>query len=406
MNPTQIIVSSATAANATTLPLTDPVYIFCILLLTIYIAPSLAKLFRLPALVVLIILGTILGSNVLGILSRDAQLIFLEKIGLLYIMLLAGIQMNLNNFRQLGVRALVFGLLTFGVPLTVGIISGQLLIGTFTSSLLLGILYSPHTLVSYPIMTRLGIVQQEAVGVAVGGTIVTSILTLIGFSVVQAIAGGSVGIILWVKLLVLLPVLIMLCFWIIPKLGRLVLKEKEESLQTQFLFVLTCLFVVASGTVLLGVDSIVGAFIAGLSLNRLIPLTSPLMNRIEFVGNSLFIPAFLISVGVLSNPSVLFTHPENLGIAVVVIFGAAGAKFMAAWITGKVFKYSFAEVMVMFSLTMSRAALVLVIALFGKNSGLLSDGIFNAIILYIVVTCLVGPLVADAFGKKITIITN
>ncbi|MBD1936166.1 cation:proton antiporter [Microcoleus sp. FACHB-68] len=406
MNPIQIIVSSATSANATILPLTDPVYIFCILLLTIYIAPSLAKLLRLPALVVLIILGTILGSNVLGILSRDAQLIFLEKIGLLYIMLLAGIQMNLSNFRQLGVRALVFGLLTFGVPFIVGFGSGQLLTGTFVSSLLLGILYSPHTLVSYPIMTRLGIVQQEAVGVAVGGTIVTSILTLTGFSVVQAIAGGSVGIILWVKLLVLLPVLIMLCFWGIPKLGRLVLKEKEESLQTQFIFVLTCLFVVASGTVLLGVDSIVGAFIAGLSLNRLIPLTSPLMNRIEFVGNSLFIPAFLISVGVLSNPSVLFTHPENLGIAIVVIFGAAGAKFMAAWITGQVFKYSFAEIMVMFSLTMSRAALVLVIALFGKNSGLLNDGIFNAIILYIVVTCLLGPLIADTFGKKIAMIKN
>jgi Kef-type K+ transport system membrane component KefB len=250
-------------------------------------------------------------------------------------------------------------------------------------------------------MTRLGIAQKEAVGVAVGGTIVTSILTLTALSIVQAIAGGSIGILLWIKLLVLLPAIILVYFWGISKFGRFILDKNSESLTNQFVFVLTCLFIAASATLLLGVDSIVGAFIAGLALNPLIPLTSPLMNRIEFVGNSLFIPTFLISVGVLCNPQVLFTHPENLGIALAVVAGAVGAKFLAAWLAGQAFKYSFAEVMVMFSLTMSRAALVLVIALFGKNAGLLNDGIFNAIILYIVVTCLAGPLIADRFGQQV-----
>jgi Kef-type K+ transport system membrane component KefB len=383
------------------LPLTEPIYIICVLLLIIGIAPLIAGRLRIPPLVVLIILGTVFGSNVLGVLARDDRLILLEKMGLLYIMVLAGIQMDLSNFRRLGVRSLIFGILTFGIPFTVGIVSGQFLSYGFLTALLLGILYSPHTLVSYPIMARLGIAQKEAIGVAVGGTIVTSILTLTGLSIVQAIAGGSIGVLLWIKLLVLLPVFVFVYLWGIPKLGRFILDKTAESYTDEYIFVLTCVFVAASVTLLLGIDSIVGAFIAGLALNSIIPLNSALMHRIEFVGNSLFIPIFLISVGVLCNPQVLFTHRENLGIALVVITGAVGAKFLAAWFAGQAFKYSFAEVMVMFSLTMSRAALVLVIALFGKNSGLLNDGIFNAIILYIVVTCLMGPLIADAFGQRV-----
>lgn len=394
------------------LPLTDPVYIFCVLLIVILIAPWIAERLRLPPLVVLIILGTLLGSHVLGVLDRDVfenpaqnkQLLLqgLEKVGLLYIMLLAGIQMDLSNLKRLGVRSLVFGLLTFGIPLTVGIISGQWLTTGLLSSVLLGILYSPHTLVSYPIVTRLRIVQQEAIAVAIGGTIVTSILTLTGLSIVQAIAGGTVGILLWIKLLILLPLLVLLCLWGIPQLGRrFIFNNPAASLTTQFVFVLSCLFVTAAAALLVGVDSIVGAFIAGLALNPLIKRTDTLMERVEFVGSSLFIPAFLISVGVLCNPRVLFTHPENLGVAGAVVAGAVGGKFLAAWIAGLAFRYSLAEVMVMLGLTMSRAALVLVIALFGKQAGLLNEGLFNAIILYILITCLIGPLVTDAFGKQL-----
>ncbi|WP_019498765.1 cation:proton antiporter [Pseudanabaena sp. PCC 6802] len=417
-----------------TLPLNDPVYIFCVILLIIAIAPPIANFLKIPPLVVLIILGTILGKNVLGILDRDVAgtstivsalvdkgeilasersallkvlnqqslLQGLERIGLLYIMLLAGLQMNLQNLQRLGVRSLVFGLLTFGVPFTTGLISGQWLTAGGLAAVLLGILYSPHTLMSYPIMSRYGIVQKEAVGVAVGGTVVTSILTLVGLSIVQAVKSGNVGTQLWINLLVLFPMLVFLCFWGLPKVSRFMLGAKEDyALGGQFIYVLSCLFIVAAGTLLLNIDSIVGAFIAGLALNRSIPFTSPLMKQIEFVGNNLFIPAFMIAVGVLCNPKIFFTNPENLGIALAVIAGAVGAKFLAAAIAGKAFSYTFAEVMVMFSLTMSRAALVLVIALYGKNVGLINDGIFNAIIVYIIVTCLASPLIADAFGKQI-----
>lgn len=382
-------------------PLTQPVYVLTILLLIILIAPLIANRLRIPPLAMLIILGAVLGNNTLGVLERNDQLILLETIGLLYIMLMAGIQMDLSNFKRLGMRSLIFGLLTFGIPLAVGVVFGKLLAYSLLAALLLGTIYSPHTLVSYPIMTRLGIVQREAIGVSVGGTVVTSILTLVGLSIIQANVRGSLGVLLWIKLLVFLPMLIALSFWAIPRLGRMILNKFTNSLIIPFVFVLTCLFVVASATRLLEVDSIVGAFIVGLALNHVIPITSPLMKQIEFVGNSLFIPAFMVSVGVLSNPGILFTNPANLSLVLAVVATALGAKFLAAWITGMAFKYSFAEIMTMFSLTISRAALVLVIALFGQEAGLINEELFNAVVAYIVLTCLIGPLLADIFGQQV-----
>ncbi|GAB4374808.1 MAG: hypothetical protein Kow00121_19710 [Elainellaceae cyanobacterium] len=394
------------------LPIADPVYVFCVLLLMISLAPLIGAKLRLPPLVVLILLGTLLGSNVLGILARDQQLQLLEKIGLLYIMLLAGMQMDLSNLKRLGVRAFVFGILTFAVPFGTGVLVSQVLGFSLVTGLLLGIMFSPHTLISYPIVTRLGIVRREAIGVAVGATVVTSILTLTGLSIVQAVASGSVGWQLWVKLFVVLPLLVLLSFWAVPKIGQKVIRPDAPSLIPQFLFVLSCLFVISSATLLLGVDSIVGAFIAGLALNTVVQTESPLAKHVEFVGNSLFIPCFLISVGVLCNPRVLVEHPENLGLAGVVILCAVGAKFIAAWITGYLFKYSFAEVMIMLGLTMSRAALVLVIALYGmktivpgSTASLLTEGLFNATIAYIILTCLAGPLVTNTFGKQLALQT-
>lgn len=382
------------------LPIADPVYLFSLLLIAIALAPSIAARLHIPALVVLISLGTLLGTNGLGILARDSQLILLEKVGLLYIMLLAGLQIDLSNLRQLGLRSLSFGILTFALPFGMGILSARSLGYPWLTAALMGMMYSPHTLVSFPIVTQLGLVQREAIGVAVGGTVVTSVLTLVGLSILQAVTDGSVGLWFWIKVLVALPILIQVCFWGLPRWANQQLKPDSKSLISQYIFVLASLFVTASATLLLGIDAIVGAFIAGLALNRSIPLQSPLMQQIEFVGNSLFIPVFLISVGVLCNPRIFVAQPGNLGLAAFVIVGAVGAKFAAAWIAGQRFHYSFAEVMTMLGLTMSRAALVLVIALFGRNANIISEGIFNAVIVYIILTCLVGPLVTDRFGTR------
>lgn len=393
------------------LPLQDPVYAFSVLLMILLLAPIIAKPLKLPALVVLILLGCLFGSNGLGIIARDAQLIFLEKVGLLYIMLLAGLQMDLSNLQRLGMRSLIFGLLTFGLPLTIGIISGQILISlgmivvsgsSLLASVLLGILYSPHTLLAYPSMTRLGLAQQESIGVAVGGTVLTSMLTLVGFALIQATAQGQIGLALGLKLLVGLPLLIAICFWGIPQGGRWFFNPKVDiPLGVQFIFVVATLFIVASATQGLGVDSIVGAFIAGLALNRSILIESDLMNRIDFVGNSLFIPAFMVSVGVLANPKVFASAPGSLGVAAVIVGGAVVSKWGSAWIAGRLFDYDRMEVLTLFSLTIPRAALVLVIALFGKEASLVDDNIFNAVIAYIVVTCLLGPTLSEWVGQKL-----
>ncbi|KAI9134286.1 cation:proton antiporter [Acaryochloris sp. CCMEE 5410] len=393
------------------LPLQDPVYAFSVLLVILLLAPLIAKPLKLPALVVLILLGCLLGSNGLGIITRDTQLIFLEKVGLLYIMLLAGLQMDLSDLQRLGVRALIFGLLTFGLPFAVGVVSGQVMISmgiiavagsSGLASALLGILYSPHTLLAYPSMTRLGLAQRESIGVAVGGTVLTAMLTLVGFALIQAMAEGQIGLVLWLKLLVGLPLLTTLCFWGVPQLGRWFFNPKAEvPLGLQFIFVVATLFVIASATQGLGVDSIVGAFIAGLALNRSIPMESDLMNRIDFVGNSLFIPAFMVSVGVLANPTVFVSAPGSLGIAGVIVGGAVASKWLSAWMVGRWFNYEPMEVLTLFSLTIPRAALVLVITLFGKEANLVDDNIFNAVIAYIVVTCLLGPILSEWAGKKL-----
>ncbi|WP_299487724.1 cation:proton antiporter [Acaryochloris sp. IP29b_bin.137] len=391
------------------LPLQDPVYAFSVVLAILLVAPLIAKPLKLPTLVVLILLGCLLGSHGLGILARDTQLIFLEKVGLLYIMLLAGLQMDLGNLQQLGLRSLIFGLLTFGIPLLVGMGLGQMMFATgmiaisgstVLASALLGILFSPHTLLAYPSMTRLGLAQRESIGVAVGGTVLTSLLTLVGFALIQATAQGQIGLALWLKLLVGLPLLIALCFGGIPILAQSFLNP-DAALGLQFIFVVATLFGVASATQGLGVDSIVGAFIAGLALNRSIPLDSDLMNRVDFVGNSLFIPAFMVSVGVLANPAVFVSAPGSLGIAGVIVGGALFAKFISAWLAGRFFHYTWTEVLTLFSLTIPRAALVLVITLFGKEANLVDDNIFNAVIAYIVITCLVGPILSEKVGAQL-----
>jgi Kef-type K+ transport system membrane component KefB len=379
--------------------LSDPVYIFCVLLLVILISPLLATRLRIPPLISQILLGAILGTNGLGILQRDERLILLERIGLLYIMLLAGIQMDLKNFQRLGIRALVFGLMTFGIPLVLGLASGRILGYSWLAACLLGILYSPHTLMAYPIVAALGLAQQESVAVAVGGTVITTVLTLSGYAMIQATHAGTVGLWLWVKLLVILPLIMGLCFWGIPKLGRPFLEQDSEYSTVPFIFVLGCMLSVASVTHALGVDAIVGAFIAGLALNTLVPLTSPLMEQIAFVGNSLFIPAFAISVGVLSKLQGLLQDPQNLGLVALMITGAVVGKFLAAGIAGKIFQYAFSKIMVIWGLTVSRSALVLVIGLYGKSVELLPEPAFNAVIVYIMVTCLMGPIVAAKFGQ-------
>ena len=392
------------------LPLTDPVYLFCVILLCLGLAPWIAAKTKLPALVILMLMGACLSPNLLGILERNPAIQLLERIGLLCIMLLAGVQMNLTDLKKVGSRALIFGLLTFTIPFSIGILLGYLLKYSLLSNLLLGILFSSHVLISYPIVMRWNIVEREAISVAIGGTVVTSILTLSGLAIVQSLVKGEMNSSLFLKLSMGLPLIILLSFWTVDQLGKIILTPEFPSPSGQFTFILGTLFVISSVTLLLGLDSIVGAFIAGLALNRSLSHYKEAFQQVEFISVNLFIPCFLLSVGLLANPKILIQYPENLGLAALVILGAVGSKFAAAWLSGLSFRYSLPEVMIMTGLTMSRAALVLVIALYGKEAilpgtnppiPLVSEGLFNAIVVYIIGTCFVGPLITNRFAKHL-----
>ncbi|MEM9535866.1 MAG: cation:proton antiporter [Cyanobacteria bacterium P01_E01_bin.45] len=380
-----------------------------VLLFTVFasaaISPVLSKRLRIPALVLLIGIGAIAGTYGLGWLERDAQLILMEKIGLLMIMLLAGLQTDLSDLGKVGPRALVFGLLTFGVPFAIGAGTGSVLgLGLF-GAVLVGLLYSPHMLVSFPLVAEMGLAQTEVVAVAVGGTAVTTVVTLAGYAIVQAAATGSVDLMLWLRLLVLLPALAIACWIGLPYLGRVAFAPTDKgllplSIPTRVALVLAIVFAIACLTQLLGVDAIVGAFIAGLALNRSVPAAgSPVVSHLETIGNGLFIPAFLLSAGVLCNVRVFVTQPTSLLLGLAIVAGACGGKVVAAWLAGQWFGYDWPEVLVIAGLTLSRAALILVIVLFGQDAGLLDARLFNAAIVYVALTLLIGPVVTELGGN-------
>ena len=384
-----------------TLPIQEPILILALLFAIILVIPFLAQLLRLPAMVLLIIMGMIVGTHGLGVLERDSQLILLEKFGLLYIMLLAGIQMDLSNFKRLGQRSLIFGVLTFAIPFGCGLLAGQILNLSFVASCIIGLILSPHVLIAYPTMTRLGLGQKEYVGVTVGATAITVFLTLAVFSVIQASALGQLGLLFWAKLILGLPTLILLSSWLVPLLGRSLLNEQNSNLIQQFSFILATLFVMSGLTTLVGIDSIVGAFLAGLILNSLVPLESRLMEQIEFVGNGIFIPCFMISVGVLCNPGIFMAYPGILSITFLVFAFSVVSKALPALIITPLFEYSKKEGFAVFGLTMARAALVVVIVLFGQKYDLISDELFNVSIAYILLTCLTGTILTEWIAPQL-----
>ena len=230
-------------------------------------------------------------------------------------------------------------------------------------------------------------------------------VTLAGYAIVQAAATGSVDLVLWVRLLVLLPALALACGMGLPYLGRIAFAPTDKNLlqlpiPTRVALVLAIVFAIASLTQLLGVDAIVGAFVVGLALNRTIPEGgSAVVTHLETIGNGLFIPAFLISAGVLCNPRVFVTEPASLILGLAIVAGACGGKVIAAWIAGRWFGYDWPEVLVMSGLTLSRAALILVIVLFGQEAGLLDARLFNAAIVYVALSLLIGPIVTELGGN-------
>ncbi|WP_294628231.1 cation:proton antiporter [uncultured Bacteroides sp.] len=390
-----------------TLPITDPTWIFLLVLLIILFAPILLNKLRIPHIIGMILAGLAVGEHGFNILARDSSFELFGKVGLYYIMFLAGLEMNMGDFKETRSKALVLGVLAFLVPIGIGFVANvsYLKYGVITS-ILLASMYASHTLVAYPIVTRFGVSRHRSVSIAVGGTAVTDTLTLLVLAVIGGLFKGETDGFFWVWLVVKVVFLGGLIIYFFPRIGRWFFRRYNDNVM-QFIFVLAMVFLGAGLMEFVGMEGILGAFLAGLVLNRLIPHVSPLMNHLEFVGNALFIPYFLIGVGMLINLRVIFGHGDALKVAAVMIAMALTGKWIACWLTQKIYRMSVLERNMMYGLSNAQAAATLAAVLVGYNiilpngERLLNDDVLNGTVLLILVTCVVSSLITERAAKKL-----
>lgn len=373
-----------------TLPISNPTVQFLVLFTIVLVAPIIFNKIKVPSLIGLIIAGAIIGPFGLSVMSRDSNMIMLGNAGLLYIMFLAGIEIDVAEFKKNSSRSLVFGLLTFTIPMVIGIFAGYYLLKlSMISSVLLASMFASHTLIAYPIISKLGAGKNRAVTVAIGGTMITDTLALLVLAVIISMNEGQVTPAFWTQLTLSIIVFTLTVVFLFPIIGRWFFKKFQDS-ASQFIFVMMMIFLGGFLAELAGIEAIIGAFLAGLAMNKLIPHVSPLMNRIDFVGNAIFIPIFLISVGMLINYRAFVTGFETIKVAIVMTVVAISAKFLAAWATQKIYGYSKAERMLIFGLSNAQAAATLAAVMVGHRVGLLDDNILNGTIVMILVTCTVA----------------
>lgn len=349
------------------LPLKNPVLLFSLLLFIILFAPILLNKLRIPHLIGLIIAGAIIGPNGFNLIARDMSIILFGTVGLQYIMFLAGIEIDLNEFKKNSNKSLVFGLLTFSIPMLLGTLTGiYILEFSLLTSILLASMFASHTLIVYPLISKLGLAKNRAVTVAVGGTMITDTLALLVLAIIAGMQTGEINQAFWIRLGISLVLFVVVVVVVFPLIGRWFFKRYDDQI-SHYIFVLAMVFLGCTLAELAGVEAIIGAFLTGLTLNRLIPHTSPLMNRIEFVGNALFIPFFLIGVGMLIDYKAFVKDSEALYVAGIMTFIAIIGKYIPAWITQKIFGYSRDERRLIFGLSNAQAAATLAAVLVGFN---------------------------------------
>lgn len=386
------------------LPLKDPIPIFSLVLFIILLAPIILRKFRIPSIIGLILAGMAIGDHGFKIIEKGSIDLF-GKAGLLYIMFLAGLELDMTEFRKNRHRSLVFGAFTFFIPLLLGyLVCTYWLHFNFMATLLVSSMFATHTLVAYPLASRLGITKNEAVTVAVGGTIITDTAVLLILAVITGATAGHLDTQFWIRLGVSLAVFATIILWIFPMIGRWFFKKIKDDKTSHFIFVLALVFLAGFLAELAGVEGIIGAFLAGLALNQLIPHTSTLMNRIGFVGNALFIPFFLISVGMLVDLRVLLNGADALIIAGSLTVMALLSKWLAAFFTQLSFGYTPVQRDVIFGLSASHAAATIAVILIGYNMGIINEHVLNGTVLLILVTCLAGSFVTENAGRKLAIV--
>lgn len=390
-------------------PITDPTWIFLVVLVIILFAPLLFNRIRVPHLVGMILAGVLVGEHGLNILSRDSSFELFGKVGLYYIMFLASLEMDLEGLKKNRTRGIVFGLITFLIPMVIGYAVGQWVLNLrWEASLLLSCIIASHTLIAYPIVGRYGLSRHDCVTIAIAGTMIALLLALFTLAGISASAEGDLSAGFWVAFLLKCALYCSFIFFVYPRFTRYFFKHNSDNV-TQFTFVLVMLILSAALSELVGLEGLFGAFLAGLVLNRYIPRVSPLMNRIEFVGNALFIPYFLISVGMLVNLKSLFNHREAIFVVVVMVITTTATKWLGAWVTQLVLRMKAAERRMLFGLSNAHAAGALAMIMVGTQleispgQYLIGDDIINGVVLVILVSCIISSLVTDRAAREIAL---
>lgn len=394
------------------LPIEDPVLKFLLVLIIILAAPLLLNKIKVPHLLGLIIAGAVIGPNGFNVLARDSSIVVTGTTGLLYIMFLAGLEIDMGDFKKNKWKSLTFGLYTFIVPFVLGYLGGIYILDfSVLTSILFASLFSSHTLIAYPLVSKLGIAKNTAVNITVGGTMITDVLALLVLAIIVGMSQGEVGTEFWLKLSVSFTVFALIVLLIFPIIGRWFFKKVDDKI-SQYIFVLVMIYLAALLAEFAGVEAIIGAFFAGLALNRLIPHTSSLMNRVEFVGNAIFIPFFLISVGMLIDFKVFFKSWETLEVAAIMLVASIGGKYLSAVATQKTFRLSKEEGRLIFGLSSASAAATLASVMVGYNiilseteTGepirLLNEHVLNGSILLILVSCTISSFISMSNAQKI-----
>lgn len=381
--------------------ITNPLGIFALILTAILLVPMACRKIRIPSIVGFIIVGICIGQHGWDLISGGEVIQTLGKIGMLYIMLQAGIEVDINDFRQQRGRATLYGLYSFLFPFGLGFLTSLLLGYDWITSALLGAMYGSHTLMTYPIVSRYGVQKNEAVNIAIGGTMLSISLSLLVLALLRNFDASGTDLPLWRQLfriaLTLLHILV-----IFPKVAQRFFKRWSDA-TTGFLIVMTLMVASAWMADWCGLEAILGAFMCGVAMNKLVPNLSPVMQRINFVGNNLFVPLFLIGVGMMIDVSVVWSGWATLIIAIVMIATKLVSKWLAAWLAQKSFELQAVERQLIFGLTHATAAGTLAIVTVGYETGIFGPEILNASILMILVLCTSASFVTEYAAKQLAL---
>lgn len=383
------------------LPLESPVLIVAVAMTVFFAAPLLVRRVGVPGSVGVLLAGTALGPHGLHVLERSETIVLLGTVGLLYLMFVAALEVDISGFKKEPAQNLVFGLLSFGIPLAVGAsVAAPLFDFGLSSSLLFASIFASHTILAYPTIEELGIAKNPSVNAAVSATLLSDTAALLILAwVADGHGPGSSGSSL--PLLAVGLVALALSAWLlIPRLAQGFFRTFESESYFEFLFAMCVLFVWAGLGEWIGIEPLIGAFLAGLGLNRRVSTPSTLENRIDFVGSALFIPFFLFSVGMLVDPGVFVSDGDwRAWLVAGVILGVMGvSKLLAAWVAGRIYGFTGAEIGTMFSLTIGQAAAALAITLVGFEAGLFDSSVVNGVVIMVAVTAVVSPILCERFG--------